>query len=86
MKTSVKFCFVVWVFGLMMAVEPATAQLGPALSGLNATARDATTVYWNPAGMTRLPNTQLVVVGSIGYVASEFKVKEGTTETGGDPM
>ena len=85
MKTCAKCFFIVWVLGLMIIVKPATAQLGPAFSGLNATAQDATTVYWNPAGLTRLPNTELVLVGSLGYVASEFKVKEGTTESGGDP-
>ena len=85
MRTCAKCCFIVWVLSLMVIVAPASAQqLRPALSGLNATAEDATTVYWNPAGMTRLPHTELVLVGSLGYVASEFNVKE-TTETGGDP-
>ncbi len=86
MKTWMKLCCFLVVVGLLIAaVEPATAQLAPAFSSLNATAQDATTAYWNPAGLTRVPNTQLVLIGSIGYVASEFKVKEGTTTSGGDP-
>jgi long-chain fatty acid transport protein len=39
----------------------------------------------NPAGLTRLPHTQIVAIASIGYTVSEFEVKDGTTTSGGNP-
>jgi long-chain fatty acid transport protein len=85
MKALLRCCLIALVLGILVFRGTAPAQLGPAFSGLNATARDATTTYWNPAGMARIPNTQLVAIASVGYVASEFKVKPGTTVSGGDP-
>jgi long-chain fatty acid transport protein len=42
--------------------EQNASGLGNAYSGQSAAAEDASTVYWNPAGMTRLPGRQVVGV------------------------
>lgn len=84
-KTAIKYFFIVVAAGMIGLTPAAQAQLGPALSGLTASATDASTAYMNPAGLTRLPHTQIVGLASIGYTVSEFEVKPGTTMAGGDP-
>ena len=85
-KTSGK-CFFYFVLAAVMIgfVPTASAGLGPAFSGLSATANDATTAYMNPAGLTRIPNTQIVGIATFAYTVSEFEVKPGTTMSGGNP-
>jgi long-chain fatty acid transport protein len=46
--------------------EQNASGLGNAYSGQAAAAEDASTVYWNPAGMTRLPGRQ--VVGALNAI------------------
>ena len=85
-KTSVKcFFYLVLVAAMIVFAPTASAQLSPAFSGLNATANDATTAYLNPAGLTRIPNTQIVGIATFAYTVSEFEVKPGTTVSGGNP-
>ncbi len=47
--------------------------LGSAYAGEGALAMDATTVYWNPAGMVRLPGTQFAASGFGVYTRSQFQ-------------
>ena len=46
-------------------IEQNASGLGNAYAGQAASAQDASTVYFNPAGMTLLPNRQLVVAGHL---------------------
>jgi long-chain fatty acid transport protein len=69
--------------------ENSPAGLGNAFAGGAAIAEDASTVWYNPAGLTRLPGRQLVVGGH--YIAPSMKFSKtgattalGSTITGGD--
>ena len=44
----------------------AQADVGPALSGITARADDASTVFWSPAGITRLDRPELDDTGNAG--------------------
>lgn len=59
------------------------ADIGPALSGLTASASDATTVFWSPAGITRLEQPELLVGAALAVTESKFEVEE-TNRSGGD--
>lgn len=50
--------------------EQSASGLGNAFAGGSAIAEDASTVWYNPAGMTRLPGPQLIVGGS--YLRPSF--------------
>lgn len=80
-----QYVAVILVVGLVGLTAQAWAQLGPGFSGLTASADHAVTAYSNPAGMTRLPDTELDTVVTLAYSASKFKLREGTTASGGDP-
>ena len=69
----------------LLAAGPASAQLGPALAGRMAQAGNAAVVNNNPAGITYVDGTQIVLDASLAFSFSEFKVGEGTTTSGGDP-
>ena len=59
---------------------------GPAFTRLFAAAEDAVTSLTNPAGMTRLEETQLLTQGILAKSFAEFEVDENrTTMDGGDP-
>ena len=65
--------------------EVGTSDLGFAGAGTAACAEDASTVYANPAGMTRLSGNQLVVGGQMLYGKVEYEL-DGTGLLGaGDP-
>lgn len=51
----------------LIAIPIARAKTNPAFSGITASADNATTAYYNPAGLTRTENTQIVGLVSIGY-------------------
>jgi long-chain fatty acid transport protein len=53
-------------------VEANASGLGNAYAGQAAVAQDASTVYFNPAGMTLLPDSQIVVVGHMIKPKAEF--------------
>jgi long-chain fatty acid transport protein len=63
--------------------QPALAEVGPALTGITASANDATSVYWSPAGITRLDRPSLVVQSMLVRTESRFKVDESNID-GGD--
>jgi long-chain fatty acid transport protein len=53
-------------------IEQNASGLGNAYAGAAAVAQDASTVYFNPAGMTLLPDRQLVLVGHLIRPKMEF--------------
>ncbi len=53
-------------------VEQSVKQVGSAISGGAASAEDASTIFFNPAGMSRLKGTQVVVGGHLIQPSSEF--------------
>lgn len=52
--------------------EQSASGLGNAFAGAAAVAEDATTIFYNPAGMTYLKDTELVVGGSAINVSGRF--------------
>lgn len=58
-------------------VEQSAKQVGSAIAGGAAAADDATTVYFNPAGMSRLDHTQFALSGHT--VAPSFKFSGAAT-------
>lgn len=56
-------------FALM---EQGVSGLGMAYSGAAATAWDASTVWWNPAGMSRIPGFQVVSSGIVVVPSTKF--------------
>ncbi len=85
MKTSVKHLSVAMSLALASAgfsahvnasgfalIENSASGMGNAFAGGSAIADDASTVYFNPAGMTRLDGTQIVIAGHIVSPSAEF--------------
>lgn len=78
------------VAGGIMLYEIATDDVGLAAAGYSARAQDASTIFTNPAGMTRLAGNQLVVGAQVLYgdlslstsAVSPFLGKKN----GGDPI
>lgn len=64
-------------------IEQSASQMGNAFAGGAAFANDASTVYFNPAGMTRLPAQ---VVGAIHYVSPSAKFSGSATDIFGNPV
>jgi len=67
--------------------EQSGSGIGNAFAGAAATAEDASTVFFNPAGMTYLPDTQLVVGGHAIDSSIEFSNSgsHGSALTGNFP-
>lgn len=53
-------------------IEQSASGLGNAYAGAAAVAEDASTIFFNPAGMTRLPDSQVVVAGHLIKLKAEF--------------
>jgi long-chain fatty acid transport protein len=53
-------------------VEQSVKQVGSAISGGAAAAEDASTIFFNPAGMTRLKGSQMAVGGHVIMPSSKF--------------
>src|SRR5262245_9879347 len=54
--------------------EQGVSGLGNAYAGAAAVAEDASTVWWNPAGMSRLPSGKhLLVAGHVIMPSTQFK-------------
>ncbi len=62
--------------------QQSVSNLGYAFAGGAANAEDASTIYWNPAGMTRLPGRQVVVGLNAIYGSARF-TDQGTTSPAG---
>lgn len=69
-------------FALM---EQNSSGLGNAYAGAGAVAEDASTIFFNSAGMTQLKRPSVVVNAAAIYVKSEFK-NSGTTGAGLQPV
>jgi long-chain fatty acid transport protein len=67
-----------WVY------EMGTPDLGTASAGRAALAQDAATVFGNPAGMTSLDRSQLLVGAQVGVGDVHFNRGSGTTVAGGN--
>ena len=82
MKKSPAICIYCIALGLLSIATSVQAKR-PGFSGLTALADSPDTAFWNPAGMTRVPESlelQLVTA----YSSSDFEVEESTFD-GGDP-
>lgn len=64
--------------------EMATPDLGTASAGRAALASDASTAFGNPAGMTRLDQSQMLAGLQAGYGITEFDQDSRTTVSGGN--
>ncbi|MEQ9640607.1 MAG: outer membrane protein transport protein [Alphaproteobacteria bacterium] len=62
--------------------EQGTSLMGAAYAGQAAVAEDASTAYYNPAGMTQLDRPQLVIGTLVGEPTFEFENDGGSTVPG----
>jgi len=58
------------------------ADIGPGFSGITARADDASTVYWNPAGMTRIKQPEFMGQSLLVHTESKFKVDQSNISGG----
>ena len=65
--------------GGMMAYELGTADVGLASAGYGTRAQDASTVFTNPAGMTRLDGNQFLGAGQLFWSNTKFSIDSGTS-------
>ena len=63
-------------------IEQGASGMGNAFAGAAATGEDASTIFYNPAGMSRLPATQFAVAGHAIDLSLKFS-NGGTTSTFG---
>lgn len=66
-------------FGL---IEQGASGQGSAYAGAAAIAEDASTIYFNPAGMTKLSGSQIVVAGHIIKAVGDYTDKGSTSAFG----
>jgi long-chain fatty acid transport protein len=64
-------------------IEQGVGGLGNAYAGGAASAEDATTIFFNPAGMTRLNGNQIIAGAHVIMPYANFKNKGSTHVTGG---
>ncbi len=77
--------------GGLLLYEVGTADVGLASAGYTARAQDASTVFTNPAGMTRLDGTQVALGAQLLYADLGFSIGQGTAPAlgsgdGGNPV
>jgi len=70
-----------WLLACLLA-SAAQADVGPALSGITARADNASTVFWSPAGITRLDQPELMTQATLVAMESKFNVKESNRDGG----
>ena len=63
-------------------IEQSASGQGVAYAGAAAIGEDASTIYFNPAGMTRLPGQQIVVAGHVISPDAKFTNNGSTNFTG----
>lgn len=66
-------------------IEQSASGQGTSYAGAAAVAEDATTIYFNPAGMTRLSGQQVIVAGHIVAPQAEY-TDTGSTNAIGAPL
>ncbi len=64
--------------GAMCLYETGGTEMGRASAGAGAAAQDASTAFWNSAGMTRLDENQLSVGGFLAYINQKL-ILDGST-------
>lgn len=69
-------------------IEHSASGMGNAFAGAAATAEDASTIWFNPAGMSRLSGAQTVLSGHLILPVSDFTNDNSTTSAlvGGSPI
>ena len=65
--------------GGLLLYEYGTAEPGLAAAGYAARAQDASTAFTNPAGMTRLDGTQVLVGGQLMWMNTQFSADSATS-------
>jgi long-chain fatty acid transport protein len=70
-----------WLLTCLLA-SAVQADVGPALSGITARADNASTVFWSPAGITRLDQPELMTQATLVAMESKFNVKESNRDGG----
>ena len=70
--------------GLYIYEMANTTDIGTAGAGLSAKAQDASVVFNNPAGMTRIHQEEIQAGGTLMYLEAPFKSGSGTTISGPD--
>ncbi len=66
-------------------IENSASGMGNAFAGAAAVAEDASTIYFNPAGMSYLPKSEILIAGHLVAPESKFTDK-GSIRSNGDPM
>jgi long-chain fatty acid transport protein len=66
----------------LLAPFSGRAEIDPALTGLSAGGGDATSVFFSPAAITRLDESELVLQTALVYQDSKFRVDESTIDGG----
>ncbi len=79
---SALFLSVPAMAGGLYLYELGTPDVGTAAAGYAARAQDASTVYTNPAGMTRLSRPEIMVGAQPMYVHEKFSPNSSTTNSG----
>ena len=79
------------VAGGLILYETGTQEIGLGSAGYGARAQDASTVLTNPAGMTRLEGSQILLGAQVLYAGYGFSIGSGTspalgTNDGGTPV
>ncbi|MBN9286850.1 MAG: hypothetical protein BGO43_05150 [Gammaproteobacteria bacterium 39-13] len=84
---SVAFTFKVQAGGIFL-YELGTDDVGLAAAGYSARAQDPSTIYTNPAGMTRLKGRQLLLGAEVYYEDIELTISNANegTDNGGNPV
>jgi long-chain fatty acid transport protein len=67
---------------VVLAPVLSRAEIDPALTGLSAGGGDATSVFFSPAAITRLDESELVLQTALVYQDSKFRVDESTIDGG----
>lgn len=67
-------------------LEQSASRLGSAFAGTAAAADDASTIFYNPAGLAKLDGTQLLVVASGISISSEFNNNGGSQAAFGQTL
>ncbi|MCX8031636.1 MAG: outer membrane protein transport protein [Thermodesulfovibrionales bacterium] len=91
-KTSIFFFFFVVFFLPKLSfsagfalIEQSVSGLGNAYAGGSANAEDASTIFYNPAGLTKIKNNQIIAAGYIIIPSAKF-TNQGSTVVTGAPM
>jgi long-chain fatty acid transport protein len=64
-------------------IEQSVKGLGNAFAGAAAVAEDASTIFFNPAGLTRLQGQQVLIGGHLIIPVAEFHNRDSTNAIGG---